>query len=123
MVITIQQGETVYPIYILYRVIHFFANKVKSVMALFNIYISIIRGLLELVPPMAITIGMKEMLAAKEIHIYLLRKWHSGIMRRCFFGEISPKVPSTFLQEHPNKKVFMPEYVAEKPVVVTRLDI
>ena len=44
MVLTIQQGETVYPIYILYRVTRFFANKVKSIMTLFNIYIIIIRG-------------------------------------------------------------------------------
>ena len=32
------------------------------------------RGLLELVPPIAVTIGMQEMLAADEIHLYLLRK-------------------------------------------------
>jgi len=44
MILTIQQGETVYPIYILYRVTRFFASKVKSIMTLFNIYINIIRG-------------------------------------------------------------------------------
>ena len=81
------------------------------------------RGLLELVPPIAVTIGMQEMLAADEIHLYLLRKWHSGILRRCLFGSISPKVPGSFLQEKKNIKIHMPEYVAELPLVVVTLDI
>ncbi len=81
------------------------------------------RGLLELVPRLAVTIGMKEMLNSKEIHIYLLRKWHSGIMRRCIFGDITEKVPGTYLQQHPKVKIFMPEYVAELPSVNIQLDI
>jgi len=81
------------------------------------------RGLLEAVPPLAVTIGMKEMLAAKEIHMYLLRKWHSGILRKCLFGPVTPKVPGSFLQEHSNVKIFMPEYVAELPGMNVTLDI
>ncbi len=81
------------------------------------------RGLLELVPPLAVTIGMKEMLAADEIHMYLLRKWHSGIFRKCLFGPVTPKVPGSFLQEKRKVKIHMPEYVAEPPVVVVTLDI
>ena len=81
------------------------------------------RGLLELVPPLAVTIGMQEMMAAHEIHIYLLRKWHSGVFRRCLFGPVTPKVPGSFLQEHPKVRVHMPEYVAQTPEVIVTLDI
>jgi glucosamine-6-phosphate deaminase len=81
------------------------------------------RGLLELVPTLAITIGMKEMLSAQEVHLYLLRKWHSGIFRRCLFGPVTPKVPGSYLQQHQKVKVHMPEYVAELPIVVVTLDI
>ncbi len=81
------------------------------------------RGLLELVPPLAVTIGMGEMLAAQEIHLYLLRRWHSGVFRRCLFGPVTPKVPGSFLQEHPKVRVHMPAYVAETPEVIVTLDI
>ncbi|HBE04431.1 MAG: hypothetical protein A2096_10495 [Spirochaetes bacterium GWF1_41_5] len=81
------------------------------------------RGLLELVPPLAITIGMKEMLASREIHLYMIRKWHSGILRRCLFGTVDPKVPGSYVQQHPKVTVCMPEYVAELPMVVVTLDI
>ena len=81
------------------------------------------RGLVELVPPLAVTIGMKQMLSSDEIHLYLLRKWHSGVFRRCLFGPITPRVPGSFIQEHERVTVCMPEYVAEKPEVVVQLDI
>ena len=81
------------------------------------------RGLVELVPRLAVTIGMKQMLAANEIDLYLLRKWHAGVFRRCLFGPVTPRVPGSFLQEHPKVKVHMPAYVAELPSVVVTLDI
>ena len=81
------------------------------------------RGLLEAVPPLAITIGMRELLEAREVHVYLLRKWHSGIVRKTFFGPVTPSMPASFLQEHPCVKVFMPGYVAAVPGVNVTLDI
>ena len=66
---------------------------------------------------------MKEMLQSKEIHLYLLRTWHSGVLRRCLFGPIAPEVPGTLVQEHGNVTVCMPAYVAALPEVVVTLDI
>jgi glucosamine-6-phosphate deaminase len=81
------------------------------------------RGLIELVPPLAVTIGMRELLSAREVHLYLLRKWHAGIFRRCLFGPVTPTVPGSFLQEHPALTVHLPEYVVAPPVVVVTLDV
>jgi glucosamine-6-phosphate deaminase len=81
------------------------------------------RGLIELVPPLAVTIGLKEILSSKEVHLYLPRRWHSGIMRRCLFGDITPKVPGSYLQKHPKVKIHMPAYVADVPIVSVQLDI
>ena len=81
------------------------------------------RGLLELVPPLAVTIGMKPMLSARKIHQDLLRKWHSGVFRKCLFGPVTPKVPGSFLQQHSNVTVHMPDYVAQLPEVIVTLDV
>ena len=74
----------------------------------------------EIIPNKAVTLGMKELLSSKEIHLYFMRKWHAGVMRRALFGPISPYFPASYVQTHPRVTVTMTSYVAELPSVNVR---
>ena len=54
-------------------------------------------------PPMAITIGMKDILASRRIRLYCDGgDWQKAILRIALLGEISTHYPATLLQEHPD---------------------
>jgi glucosamine-6-phosphate deaminase len=74
-------------------------------------------GNLELVPPKAVTLGMAELLAARELHLYFMRTWHAAVMRRALFGPVTPAFPGSFVQTHPRVSVVMTSYVAVVPVI------
>lgn len=57
-------------------------------------------GNIDIIPKKAITLGMKEILSAKKIYIYLMRDWHAAILRKFMHGPVTPKVPGSLLQEH-----------------------
>lgn len=67
------------------------------------------------IPPMAVTIGMREILGSREIRIYCNRPWQSGIVRRILHGSVTPAVPASFLQEHPRVTFTLAEFVAQPP--------
>jgi glucosamine-6-phosphate deaminase len=69
------------------------------------------------VPPMAVTVGMKEILASREVRVYLMRPWQSSVMRRCFYGPVTAFYPASLLQRHPRLKVVMVSYVADEPKI------
>jgi glucosamine-6-phosphate deaminase len=77
-------------------------------------------GNLDLIPRHAVTLGMAEMLAAREMHLYLLRTWHAGIARKALFGPVSPECPGSYVQEHGRVRVCLtPEALALPAVNVT----
>ena len=63
----------------------------------------------------AVTIGMKELMQAKEMHIMALRSWHPGVFRRAMYGEITPRFPASYLQTHPNLYATLIEHVVNTP--------
>lgn len=67
------------------------------------------------IPPLAVTIGMREILAARAIRIYCNRPWQSGIVRRILHGPVTPAVPASFLQEHHCVTFTLADYVSEPP--------
>jgi len=69
------------------------------------------------VPPKAVTVGMKEILAAREVRVYLMRPWQSSVMRRCLYGPVTAQYPSSLLQRHPRLRVVMVSYVADQPKI------
>ena len=60
------------------------------------------RGDLRGMPKWCITIGMKQILAAKKIYIALNRPWQHGIFKRVLSEEIQPQIPVTLLKNHKN---------------------
>ena len=70
------------------------------------------------VPPMAVTVGMRELLSARSVHGYFPRYWHSAIVRRALHGPVTPSFPGSYIQRHPDVTLTMPAYVADLPEVI-----
>jgi glucosamine-6-phosphate deaminase len=67
------------------------------------------------VPAAGVTIGMRELLAARRLRVYLMRTWHPAIARRALYGPVTPACPASFVQTHPELVVSMVSYVAATP--------
>jgi glucosamine-6-phosphate deaminase len=78
-----------------------------------------IGGCYDLMPGWCITIGMKELLAARKLRFYLNRTWQWGVLRRVLFGRVTPRVPASFLQGHADARIIAARDVAE-PFAWTR---
>ncbi len=77
-------------------------------------------GDLEAVPRWCVTIGMKEILEARELHFYLDWPWQAAIARRTIHGPVTPQVPASYLQRHPRCTITMTEEVAAPPGVAPK---
>lgn len=60
-------------------------------------------GNCEIIPPFAVTIGMKDILAAKHIEgVFYCGEWQRTVFRRTLFQEPTVEYPGTFLKQHPD---------------------
>lgn len=58
-------------------------------------------GCTDVIPPMAITLGMRELLAASRLRLYSdTGAWKQTVIRILLFGDVSPEIPATYVQEH-----------------------
>ena len=74
-------------------------------------------GSSESIPPMAVTIGMREILSARKLRFYLAGgERHRAIFRITLLGEPSSFYPSTLLQGHPDCIVHTDEATA-RPII------
>ncbi len=73
------------------------------------------RGAFERIPPRAITVGMKQILAAKKLRVYLNRPWQSSVVRKLLFSPVSSSFPATMARNHPDAAIGITETVAMKP--------
>lgn len=65
------------------------------------------------IPPMAVTIGMKDILASRKIRLYCAAgERHRAIFRRSVAGEVTTVYPSTLVQGHPDAEVITDEATA-----------
>jgi len=62
------------------------------------------------IPSRAVTLGMKEILSAKRILMWA-GTWETDIMHRALLGPITPLVPASYLQQHPDCTWIIPEKV------------
>ena len=77
--------------------------------------VTVADGNMAIIPRLAITIGMKEILASRELRLYANRPWQRTIVRRVLHGPVTPQVPCSYAQEHPNASLTMAEFVAQPP--------
>lgn len=73
-------------------------------------------GCSEIVPPLVITVGMKEILSAARIRLYSeTGAWKQAVIRMLLFGDVSPDIPATYVQEHPDAMVTVDAATAACP--------
>jgi glucosamine-6-phosphate deaminase len=68
----------------------------------------------EHVPRQAITMGVGTIMKAKKIYLMAWGESKAGIIRRAVEGDITAKIPATFLQNHENTKVILDEAAASE---------
>ena len=73
------------------------------------------RGNLDRIPELAVTVGMKEILESRKVRIYMNRSWQCAIVRKILHGPMTAAVPASLLQDHPDVRFVIAEYVAELP--------
>ena len=65
------------------------------------------------IPPMAVTLGMSEILASRKIRLYCAGgARHRAVFRRTVAGEVSTSYPSTLVQAHADAEVITDEATA-----------
>ena len=73
-------------------------------------------GGLEKVPTKAVTMGVSTIMKAKRIIIMAWGEKKAPIVQRTVEGDVTDKVPATFLQTHPNVTFVIDEHAAENLV-------
>lgn len=73
------------------------------------------RGNIDRIPRTAVTVGMKEILEARKIRLYLNRSWQCAIVRKLLHGPITASVPASLVRNHPDVAVTMTTEVTQMP--------
>lgn len=73
----------------------------------------------QFVPPMSITLGMKECLSARKVRLYSdTGAWKQTALRVALFSEETTEYPMTLLQSHPDAIITATEETAHHPISV-----
>lgn len=73
------------------------------------------RGAIDLIPTHAVTIGMKEILSARKLRLFMNRPWQTAILRKLLHGPVTPGVPASYAQRHPDCAITVTEEVTRMP--------
>ena len=74
-------------------------------------------GAYQFVPPMSITLGVKECRSAKKVRVYSdTGSWKQTALRVALFAEPTPEYPMTLLQKHPNAVITATKETADHPI-------
>ena len=77
-------------------------------------------GEIGLIPHRAVTVGMKEILAARRLRFYCNRPWQSAVVRRVLHGPITAACPASLLRWHSDAVITVADYVAAPPQIRLR---
>jgi glucosamine-6-phosphate deaminase len=77
-------------------------------------------GEISIVPRRAVTVGMKEILAARRLRLYCNRPWQSSVVRRVLHGSLTAGCPASLIRTHPDATVTMADSVAAPPDIKLR---
>jgi glucosamine-6-phosphate deaminase len=71
----------------------------------------------QFVPPMSVTLGVKECLAARKVRLFSdTGAWKQTALRVALFGPVTPEYPITLCQEHPDALLTATIETASHPV-------
>ncbi len=72
----------------------------------------------EAIPPMAVTLGMRDILASRKIRLYCAAgERHRAVFRRAVAGEVTTDYPVTLVQGHPDAEILTDTATAQ-PIAV-----
>lgn len=71
------------------------------------------RGNVAAIPRLAVTVGMREILSARKLRIYMNRHWQSAAIRRLAFGPRRADFPASLVQGHPDWHLYVVENVLD----------
>jgi glucosamine-6-phosphate deaminase len=73
------------------------------------------------IPPMAVTMGMSDILGSDKIRLYCDGgDWQKTVFRIALLGEVGVDYPVTFIQEHPDARVTADAWTAEAPAAAPK---
>ena len=72
-------------------------------------------GALECMPKRCVTIGMKQILGAREVCLGVFRDWHRAVVRRAAYGDQTAEFPATLAQNHPHACIYVNDVAAKQP--------
>ena len=79
----------------------------------------VVGGCSHAVPPMGITLGMKDLLCANRIRIFSdTGAWKQTVVRILLFGPTTIEYPVTFIQDHLDAMIIVDELTASPPLGV-----
>ena len=71
----------------------------------------------QFVPPMSVTLGLKECLSARKVRLFSdTGAWKQTALRVALFGPLTPEYPITLLQEHPDALLTATVDTARHPI-------
>jgi glucosamine-6-phosphate deaminase len=71
----------------------------------------------QFVPPMSVTLGMRQILSARKIRLFSdTGAWKQTALRVGLFSPVDPEYPVTFLQEHPDALLTATRETADHPI-------
>ncbi len=73
------------------------------------------RGAIDLIPTHAVTVGMKEILSAQKLRLFMNRPWQTAIIRKLLHGPVTAAVPASLAQAHPDCAIVATEEVTRMP--------
>jgi len=74
-------------------------------------------GAWQFMPPMSVTLGVKECMKAKKIRVYSATgAWKQTALRVALFSDVTEEYPMTLLQEHPDALITATYETARHPI-------
>ncbi len=70
-------------------------------------------GNIEAIFRYAVTIGMKQILSARELRLYANRSWQPSVVRRALHGPVTARFPASLAQRHPNAHLYLTREAAQ----------
>lgn len=72
-------------------------------------------GAIDAMPIHAVTIGMKQILAAQKVRLGVFRDWHRAVIRQAAYGPVTAHFPASLLQNHPDARIYANATAAAQP--------
>ncbi len=69
-------------------------------------------GNLDAIPRYAVTLGMRQILSARELRLYANRFWQPSVVRRALHGPVTARFPASLVQLHSKAYLYITEEVS-----------